>query len=216
MTFNAIVALILACVLLVVVVVIFSYTTVEATAPTANPETVTQVKTEPVLTRTEIIYDIPLSEDLQLFTQALCRDYQLDCELVFAIMQIESNFNAKAFNSNSGCVGLMQINPINLPELVEKFPTVYDLYNPYDNITGGVYLLKKCFEQLPCESKDDASLAESLALMIYNCGRNCAFRFIKAGCYETSYTAKVLEAKANLKIKEKIYYSEVVEIEHYN
>lgn len=193
-----------------IVVVAFSYVTVNATAPSPEkntPPATVKTSTEPVLINTQVIYDIPLSQDLQIATQDVCLYRMLDYELVFAVMQVESNFDEKAYNPISKCIGLMQINPINIPELY-KILRIQDLENPYDNIDSGVYLLQKCFKQ----SKGNINYA----LMIYNCGANKAKQLWDEGVTETDYTRKVLEAKENLKIKEKIYYKEVIEIEHYN
>lgn len=192
------------------VVIVVSAVCVNAAAPSPGkntPPAPVTTSTEPVLINTQVIYDIPLSQDLQIATQDVCLWRMLDYELVFAIMQVESNFDENAYNPISKCIGLMQINPINIPELYNVLQ-IRDLENPYENIDSGVYLLQKCFKQ------SEGNI--NYALMIYNCGANKAKQLWDEGVTETDYTRKVLEAKENLKIKEKIYYKEVVEIEHYN
>ena len=190
-----------------IVVVAFSYVTVNATAPTAEDETITSVEYNPMVVNLDTIYNIPLSRELQLFTKRLCENHQLDYELVLAVMQVESRFDEEAYNPTSECIGLMQVNIINCTELYRVL-RITDLKDPHQNIESGIYLLNKCFKQ----SEGNVNYA----LMMYNCGVNKAKQLWNEGVTETNYTRKVLEAKANLKIKEKIYYEETFKIEHYN
>lgn len=184
------------------VVIVVSAVCVNAAAPSPSEEnTLTVTTPSELVVRESIFYDVPLSDDLQLFTQQCCKEYGIEYELVLAIIQVESSFNPDAYNYNSNCYGLMQINRINLPEVMGVL-MIKDIFDPCENILSGVYLLKRCF---------DYADSTEFALMIYNCGLTGARELRLRGITESNYINKVLEAKANLKIREKIYYWEVIE-----
>lgn len=149
---------------------------------------------EPAQLKCSVIYDVPLGSELQIFTQDVCKRYKVDYELVLAVIQVESGFNPKAYNEKTDCSGLMQIKGINLPELIEELDVHY-LFDPYENILGGTYLLSKASVGYDTEH----------ALMIYNCGLAGAKRLWDSGIHSTDYTRKVLAAKEKLKVREQIY-----------
>ena len=74
------------------------------------------------------IYDIPLSEELQVFTFNLCEEYGADYEMVLAIMDKESDYTASAISKCSD-YGIMQINKINHKWLTEELE-VTDFLDP--------------------------------------------------------------------------------------
>ena len=82
--------------------------------------------------------------------------YKLDHNLVSAVVQVESQFNANAV-SRSGAVGLMQLMPVTAKQL-----GVQDRYNPAQNIEGGTKYLRYLIERF----KGDITLA----LAAYNSG----------------------------------------------
>ena len=62
-----------------------------------------------------------------------------DLSLFIAIMFVESRFQPNA--SNGGLyIGLCQVAATHLPNLSSKLG-ISDLYDPYDNMTAGAYLL---------------------------------------------------------------------------
>ncbi len=69
-----------------------------------------------------------------------CRIYGMDQELVKLIIEKESNFNPRAV-SKSGAVGLMQL----MPETA-RLLGVKDVYDPWENIKGGVKFLRSLFD----------------------------------------------------------------------
>jgi soluble lytic murein transglycosylase len=91
------------------------------------------------------------------------RRYNLDFELVKAIVKVESNFNPRAV-SRSGALGLMQIMPFNLGPLDIENP-----YNPWQNIMGG----SRFFRQILNRFNGDVKLA----LAGYNAGPNSVARY---------------------------------------
>ena len=77
---------------------------------------------------------------LLLYTHALCQEYDVDYNLVKAIISTESSWNHKAV-SKSDARGLMQIKP---QTAFAEFKTPSgDLYDPYVNVTLGVMYLSK-------------------------------------------------------------------------
>ena len=140
-----------------------------------------------------VIYNIPLSEDLQIYTQEVCREYKVPVDMVIAVMYVESRFNQEARNGN--CYGLMQVNAINAEEL--KSIGVYDLTDAKQNIKSGVYLLSKALTKFDLSG----------ALIAYNCGESGAREKLNNGITSTDYTRKVLKYAANLKVKEYVYTS---------
>ena len=158
-------------------------------APSAPPVNKLEIKQEWVL------YDVPMSDDLQFFTQDACKAYGVDFDLVLAIIKVESNFRTTAYNSDTDCCGLMQINTINLPMLREECG-VTDLFSGFENVIGGIYLLRQALNY-------DGDTEH--ALMIYNCGITGAKKLFYKGIHSTEYSRKVLAVRDNLTVRERIY-----------
>ena len=85
---------------------------------------------------------------------AIC--YQVDPALVKAIIMAESGYDPRAI-SKKGAKGLMQLMPETAKEL-----NVEDIFNPQQNIDGGVRYFKKLVNQFNGDLK--------LALAAYNAG----------------------------------------------
>ena len=84
------------------------------------------------------------------------RRHQIDPALVKAIIMVESGYNPRAI-SIKGAIGLMQL----MPETAEDF-NVKDIFNPKQNIDGGVRYFKQLVSQFSGDLK--------LALAAYNAG----------------------------------------------
>ena len=153
---------------------------------TTTSETTTQMNVE-----VQTIYNVPLSDELQIYTQEICKEYKVPFDLVIGVMFVESTFNQSARNGN--CYGLMQVNDINTEEL--KNIGVYDLTDAKQNIKSGVYLLSKALRKYDI----------SEALIVYNWGESGAKEKLNSGITSTDYTRKVLKYVAGLEVKERIY-----------
>lgn len=82
--------------------------------------------------------------------------HQIDPALVKAIIMAESGYKPRAI-SKKGAIGLMQL----MPETAEEF-NVKDIFNPKQNIDGGVRYFKQLVSQFSGDLK--------LALAAYNAG----------------------------------------------
>ena len=86
-----------------------------------------------------ISYNIDFPEEYQHYAYNLCQRYGIDYSLFISIMFVESRFQPNA--SNGGLyIGLCQVAATHLPNLSSKLG-ISDLYDPYDNMTAGAYLL---------------------------------------------------------------------------
>lgn len=86
---------------------------------------------------------IPLSQELQRYTYDACVQQNLDYELVLALMWRESRFTVNAVGQNANGTkdsGIMQINDVNKPWLLEKHG-ITDLLDPKQNIYAGTTML---------------------------------------------------------------------------
>lgn len=125
------------------------------------------------------IPEIPLSEELQLTMQDLCKRYKVPYALALAVCETESSFRTDAKNGN--CIGLMQINSINFGWLRE------DGIEPTEhagNIEAGVKMLGQLLDKYADADK---------ALMAYNCGEVGAARRWERGECKSTYSQKVIE-----------------------
>lgn len=134
-------------------------------------------------------FDIPLSEDLQDYVDEVSVTYSVPRELVYAMIEVESNFRSNVVSSTDD-YGLMQINKIN-HEWLEETLEITDFLDPKQNILSGVYMISQHL------NATDGDIV--LALMRYNNGATGAKRLWNKGIYSTSYTDKVMAAYENYK-----------------
>lgn len=123
---------------------------------------------------------------------SVSQEYNIDPLLIYAIAEVESNFNAKAV-SHAGAQGLMQI----MPDTARRYVIdnqEYELFNPLDNLRiSSNYLrsLHKIFgNNIP------------LILAAYNAGENAVIKYgYKIPPYKetTHYVEKVMKRYMELK-----------------
>lgn len=90
--------------------------------------------------------------------------YQMNPELIKAIVKIESNYNHRAV-SPKGAQGLMQL----MPGTAKRFG-VKDSFDPEENITGGVKYLQYLFNEFGKQNLD-------LVLAGYNAGEKAVRKY---------------------------------------
>lgn len=147
-----------------------------------------------------IIYDIPLNDKIQNYIYKICEKYEIEYELVLAVINHESNFNTDLISYNkdkNGNIlsydqGLFQINNIYedwYAELagLEDFNTL----DIYDNIRMGIAGLTYYLNRW--DGKEIQALNE------YNMGIAGYKKYrIKTKKISRSYDRKILKIKENM------------------
>lgn len=100
-------------------------------------------ETEPVEALPPIaLYDVPLSEELQIHIIETAKVNGIDPAIIFAIAHRESNYKADVIGDNGASVGLMQVQPYWHSERMERLGCT-DLLDPFQNVTVAVdYLVE--------------------------------------------------------------------------
>lgn len=112
----------------------------------AQIEQVVKVDRKVAETSEKGLYPVPLDEDLQLHIIDLCNDYNVEPELVLAVIGQESNYNAKAIGDEGESFGLMQVQKKFHEDRMVKVGAT-DLLNPYDNVAVGIDILAECLNE---------------------------------------------------------------------
>ncbi len=127
-------------------------------------------------------YDIPLSQELQLYTYTKCADLGIEnyYELVLAMMWQESDFKPDTISKTKD-YGLMQINICNHEWLSEELG-ITDFLDPYQSIDAGTHIIASLLLKYQDPHK---------ALMAYNYGEAEARSHWNRGTYTSSYSREV-------------------------
>lgn len=147
-----------------------------------------------------LYFDVPLSQEVQDHLFKTCDEYGIKPEIVVAIIDRESKFNASSIGDNGTSYGLMQVRPrYHTPRMKELNCT--DLLNPKQNITVAVDYLAECIEKNGDIEK---------ALIAYNAGQTGAEeRFFSKGIYSNAYSQDVLEkAEKHRKGMTEMFYTD--------
>lgn len=146
-----------------------------------NASVAENVEEQAIETISAVVFDVPLDSALQEYLLKVAEEYDIEPSLIIAIIDKESDFNPNA-RSRSGDSGLMQVNDCNLATLKRELG-IDNIYDPYQNILGGTYILSECLE--------DADGDIQLALMCYNMGTKNARNCWKRGVYSSEYSRDV-------------------------
>lgn len=95
--------------------------------------------------------------------ESIAKDYGLESSLIHSIIRTESNYDPNAVSSK-GAIGLMQL----MPETAEKYG-VKDLYDPRQNILGGVKYLRDLISSF--------GRSTDYVLAAYNAGHNAIKKY---------------------------------------
>ena len=145
-------------------------------------------ETEPCdYTVSEYYYDIALDHSRQDYVFEVCSEYDVPCELVFAVMGVESSYVDSRI-SNNGDYGIMQINSINHAWLSQELG-VDDFLDYEQNVLCGVYMLADYYHRYVDFNK---------IAMCYRYGENAAKEMWDKGVYSTDYTRQIVRTIALL------------------
>lgn len=108
---------------------------------------------------------VVIKKDYKNIVLGVSNEYQLNSDLVFAIIKVESNFDTNA-TSKAGARGLMQIMPATASWIAGKIDEEYlddKLFEPEFNIRCGCYYLRYLLDKFGYED---------VAICAYNAGES--------------------------------------------
>lgn len=166
-------------IMLIIVIVLGSFTSFSATKSTYKEKIINYMKKEnPKLSTkdAESIYETVIY---------FSNKYKVSSDLIFAIIDQESNYNYKD-SSSAGAIGLMQIIPATANYLK------INPYNSTQNIEGGVRYFKEMLDKYQ---------KTSLALAAYNAGPGAVDKYGGIPPYKetTNYVSKISKIYQNIK-----------------
>lgn len=82
-------------------------------------------------------YPVPLEDDLQQYINGLCADKGIDPAIIYAVISMESDFDADKLGDGGQSYGLMQIWQAEHTERCIRLGA-YNLYAPMDNVRVGI------------------------------------------------------------------------------
>ena len=124
-----------------------------------------------------------IDEIVETFSQK----YEVDSDLIKAIIKQESNFNEKA-TSKKGAMGIMQLMPQTAKSLGVENP-----YNPWENVEGGVKYIRELLNKYDND--------EQLALAAYNAGPGAVKKYGGIPPYKETqnYVKNIMETYTKVK-----------------
>ena len=108
-----------------------------------------------------ILYDVPLTTELQLHIIQVAESYGIDPTVIFAMCYWESTYNPASIGDQGAAYGLMQIQPKWHSDRMARL-NCSDLLDPFQNVVVGTDYLS---EQL---NRYDGDIGK--ALVAYNAG----------------------------------------------
>lgn len=152
---------------------------------TTEETSATEATTEIQLECFKYVEDIPLPEEFQTYINKVAKSYGIVPEIVFSMIEKESNYDTTAVSDNGDSEGLMQVQRKHHEERMDKLGCT-DLFDPYENVLVGVDYLAELLEQY------DGNLEK--ALTAYNAGPSGAYEYyFSCGIYANEYAEAVIE-----------------------
>lgn len=179
-TVQAITAVIIVAVLICIV----AYLIKTPTKAKAKEEPTTATYYEEITEEDKSDYEqyidrVPLEPEIIKYIVTKSQEKKVDPALVFAVIEVESNFKTEA--KNGPCIGLMQVNCENYDNPNQARAS---LISPSLNIYAGIEILSTYLKKYPIEK----------ALTCYNMGERGA-----KGRDTSNYAKKVLKSKEKYK-----------------
>ena len=134
--------------------------------------------------------NVPLDIELQNFVVEECKKHDIRPQIIFAMIQAESGFNAESIGDNGQSFGLMQIQPRRHYERMLKLNCT-NLLDEKQNITVGISILADLMAQgkgiewaltayNAGASNADTTTDRSYALAVLNLAENWGRTYVKA------------------------------------
>lgn len=134
---------------------------------------------------------------MQVYTYILCDQYDVDYEMVFALIEKESKCVWDASGDGGASAGFMQIAEKWNQERMERLNCT-DLMQPFQNVKVGIDILSELQEKLKGTVPDDQLQYDVLAA--YNYGLSGAKQHLwSQGVHEYSYNREIMERAQQLK-----------------
>lgn len=150
----------------------------------------------------EIYKNVPLSNDLKKYIKKKSLKYSISHTLIFAVIKMESNFNAKLI-SYTRDYGLMQINIQNFTDVKNEIGPNWSWEDPYQNVDAGIYLLAGTRDAWINHVNNKDLIP--VALLSYNMGVARAKKYMtNHSVYDWLYVKKILDYKKKIENGEKI------------
>ena len=131
-----------------------------------------------------ISYPVPLDEEVQAFVVDVCEEHHIDPAIVFAMMDVESDYDTHAVGDRGQAFGLLQVQPRWHGERINRLKC-WDLYDPQNNVAVAVDYLDELLDKYEGDIE--------MALTAYNRGAYGAQNdLFSKGIYESEYSRKVL------------------------
>lgn len=135
-------------------------------------------------------WDVPIEQSLQNHIANLCEEYHIQPELVLAMIEKESSWNAGCIGDNGNSFGLMQVQERWHKSRMDKLGCD-DLLDPYQNVTVGIDILAEKLDKYDTTGE---------ALTAYNAGDAGAYKlYFSQGICANSYAAEVMARAEELK-----------------
>lgn len=135
-------------------------------------------------------FDVPLSNELQDRIFDICEAYEIEPELVIAMIGKESAYNASVVGDSGRSIGLMQVQPRWHKDRMERLGCL-DLLDPVANVNVAVDYLAELLQK---------GKGLEWALMAYNGGPNYANEMVYEGLV-SDYVREILANKENLSVR---------------
>ena len=175
---------------LIITAIVLTVVSCQHTQAAEVEEEPTEATTETTTTEIQLdcfkyVEDIPLPEEFQTYINKVAKSYEIAPEIVFAMIERESNFDNTEIGDNGDSEGLMQIQKQHHEERMARLG-VTDLFDPYGNVLVGVDYLAELLAYY------DGNL--EMALTAYNAGPSGAYEYyFSNGIYANEYAEEVLE-----------------------
>ena len=97
----------------------------------------TDVTPVPMPGETWVRYPLPLDDELQRYIEHLCKQYEVDAAIIFAIIEAESNCDPYCVGDSGHSYGLMQIWEECHHDRCVRLG-IDNLFSPYQNVLVGI------------------------------------------------------------------------------